>query len=240
MVIAGQDPDSNLIVLDSYYESNRLISDHAKGMHNLMDEWAVRCNKQHIIRAAPKQPGIHPACYAFEYILIDPSTQAKTNQSRIDLTSNQDEYYRNGIPTIPAWNALETGLNLVQEYIHVKPSHVHPFHRNPTTGGPVLGSPSMFFVSSDNRNFNGLRELIRFKKTVDEHGRIKYIGRDHWLDNVRYIAMSRPEPPVRTPTDLAILDTSQQLMIRSHEKWAAGFGQVADTNTWFGKAKRPN
>ena len=132
-----------MIALESYYEKNRLISEHAAGMRDMMDRWVIRCGRQGQIMASSPQPGIHPAVAAFEYGLIDPSTQAKTLQSRAELTSVQDEYVRNGIPTQLAWNAVETGWNLVDEYIHIKPGHVHPIVRKPD-GSLLIGSPSFF------------------------------------------------------------------------------------------------
>lgn len=233
MVIAGQDPDSNIIALGSYYEANKLISEHAQGMKNLMDEWAIRCGREGQIKNSIVIPGQHPAVAAFEYGLIDPSTQAKTLQSKAELTSVQDEYVRHGIPTQPAWNAIETGLNLVDEYLHIRPTHVHPIFRQPD-GAPRLGSPAFFIVTDGNKD--GISEIVKFKKTIDQFGRIKYAGRDHWLDNVRYIMMSRPEPPLRTATDISVLDTWAQKAVKSHSKWADRFGKPApEANQWFSR-----
>jgi hypothetical protein len=227
MVIEGIDPDGNTVSLLEYREKNRLISEHAKAMAAMMDEAVALCGKTAIVNVAKKDEGVVPSFYAFEYILIDPSTQAKTNQSASELYSNLDEYRRNGIPAIPAYNALEAGINLVAEYLHPKPLHVNPF-----TGS--RGSPSTFIVKS--RCPGLVRDIIGLKKTISERGLPRYVGEDHGLDNKRYVLMSRPKPPERTVSDFQKLDSISQLSIRQHEKWGkkfdAGFKQ--DSNRWFG------
>lgn len=227
MVVDGIDPDGNVITLGSYYEFNRLIPDHARSMIEMMHFWAVRTGKEQIIRqfeAQAKLENIAPEFYAFEYILIDPSTSHKTQQNQNELTSNQDLYRRAGIPTQQAWNALEAGLELYSQYLHVNPSHFHPI-----TGEP--GSPSYFIVLEYNKA--GISEITKFKRTIDDKGRIKYAGKDHWLDNNRYILMSRPEPPARTDSDLKRMSTVDRKIIESHDKWAAGWGREPDSNLWF-------
>jgi hypothetical protein len=232
MALVGADPDSNLIVLASYYESNQLISAHAQGMAAMLDQWAVRCSRQPQIASASKDPRVHPSWYMLEYCLIDPSTSAKTQQSQNSLISVQDQYQDHGIPTQQAWNALEPGLNLLQEYVHISPAHVHPFITKPD-GSPVLGAPRLFVVADTNSD--GIKEIIKFKRTVNEKGQITYVGRDHWLDNVRYVAMSRPEFPERSTRDLLVLDTFAQKALHSHQRWTKTFGRPEESNSWFGK-----
>jgi hypothetical protein len=224
-VLMGIDPDANLIVLGEYYEKNRLITEHSEGIKKLLDEWVDRCGRtDQTKKLAETDKTVHWSTKALEYILIDPSTQAKTLQSKNEMWSTQDAYQRCGIPTIPAWNALESGINLLREYFHVKPTHIHPL-----TG--VRGSPSILIVADHNRN--GIKELIGWRKTVTSAGGFKYVGSDHWIDNVRYVAMSRPEPPRFTATDIVTMNTHSQVAHRAHERWAAKFGTVPDENQWF-------
>lgn len=226
MVVTGIDPHDNMIVLGSYYMKNRLISEHAAGIKALFDEWAERCGKKELAETKSKyDTTVHWSTHAFEYILIDPSTQSKTMQNKTEMWSTQDEYRRNGIPTIPAWNALETGINLLREYLHPKSAHMHPL-----TG--VRGAPSILIYGPANRD--GIKEIIGWRKTISANGTYKYVGPDHWIDNVRYIAMSRPAPPAFTITDIVTMDTHSAMALRAHESWAKKFGTNPEENQWFG------
>jgi hypothetical protein len=230
MVVAGVDPDNNVVVLGEYYQKNKLISEHSRGMFALMDEWVDRCGQRAKVQQAEPQPGVHPAYHAFEYVLIDPSTQSKTLQSRDELTSVQDEYRRMGLPTTTAWNAVEAGVNLLAEYLHIKPTHIHPLTQQ-------RGAPSILFLRDSNPN--GIREIISWRKTIGENGKPKYIGPDHWVDNVRYIVMSRPEPPRVTTGDMrgtgdAQTDTITRMAMRDMLKFDQKHRDpAARASQWF-------
>jgi len=233
MVIVGIDPNSNIIVLDSYYEKNRLISQHADGMKRMMDQWVDKCGKRDRAKAAytvDMGGGVYEACYGFEYILIDPSTEAKTMQNKNEMWSVQDMYRREGIPTQPAWNAIAAGITLLEEYIHVKPSHIHPFLLGPD-GHQLRGAPSFFIVTKNNRD--GIREMQGWKRTITVNKSIRYVGSDHWIDNVRYIAMSRPEPPTFTSSDIFSMSTHSQIAQRALTKFDDTFGRSGNSNSWF-------
>jgi hypothetical protein len=228
MLIEGIDPDGNTVSLLEYREKDRLISAHAQAMDMLMKEAIVMCDKQQQVDIAHKDPGVLPSTYAFEYILIDPSTEAKTNQSAVGLYSNLDEYRRNGIPALPAYNALEVGINLVKEYLHPKALHVNPF-----TG--ERNSPSTFIVRD--RCPGLVRDIIGLKRTITDRGAVRYVGVDHGLDNKRYILMSRPKPPDRTDADMLKLDSVSQQQVRMHERWGQKFDRGTgkhESNTWWG------
>src|SRR5207244_3771465 len=64
------DSDENVYALDEYYERNRLISQHAKQIHLLLDSYGTQ-----------------------EYTVIDPSTEAKTFQGIYQLRSLMAEYH---------------------------------------------------------------------------------------------------------------------------------------------------
>ena len=194
MAIDGIDPDGNVFALSSYYQRNRLISEHARDMIALANKWVDKCGRRAIVESKKgTDRQMNDVFHAFEYVLIDPSTQSKTQVKQNEITSIQDEYRRLGVPTQLAWNALEAGVNLMSEYIHIKPSHIHPLTN-------VRGSPSFFIVRGENDD--GVREAIGWRKTISDNGTPKYVGADHWLDNQRYIVMSRPEPPRITTGDL--------------------------------------
>lgn len=225
MVIVGIDADDNAVALYEYYVKDKLISAHAAGMSSLMDVAVMQCGKQGAVNVASRQIGVVPSFYGFEYILIDPSTQAKVLQGKTELYSRLDEYRRNGIPAIPAINALETGLNLVGEYIHIKPGHVHPL-------SGLRGSPSLFVVRKNCPNLR--KNIIGLKRTISDRGVVRYVGEDHALDNLRYILMSRPEPPARTKKDILTMNSHDQMATRSHDKWANAFGKKSESNLWWG------
>jgi hypothetical protein len=231
--IDGIDPDGNIIALASYYQSNRRVSEHAAEIKRLTTEWTIRCGKCDD-KYPGKNFGQHPALDFFEYILIDPSTQAKTQMANNELTSIQDLYYREGIPTLAAHNTLEAGIDVFHEYLHIKPTHIHPL----TNTRP---SPSFFVLPQFNRD--GLKELRGWKCIMGDRGQRKYVGPDHWLDCQRYIMMSRPEPPRFTRKDILFMDThsqkAQKAMSGFDKKFGAqpGGGQWFaggnDSNTWF-------
>lgn len=236
MAIDGIDRDGNVFALGEYYQKNKLISEHAQGMFRLMDKWIDLCGKRQMVIDAKVEYGIDPRCAAFEYILIDPSTQQKTQQRGAELSSIQDEYRRVGLITQAAFNTLEAGVNLMAEYIHVKAPHINPMTLE-------RGSPSFFILRDENPN--GIREMIGWRKIPAGTGRpgdpvtTKYVGPDHWLDNQRYIIMSRPEPPRVTAGDLVatgnpLQDSITRRAIRDMMKFDARFKPTDKAaNQWF-------
>lgn len=225
LAVDGIDSDGNIFALGSYYAKNRLVSQHSVGMRDLLDYWCKLCGKEELARAAGKyDSSVHWSVAGYEYILIDPSTQNKTLQSKNELTSYQDLYAREGIPTVPAWNAIEAGVTLMEEYIHVKPSHVHPL-----TG--KLGSPSYFIIKEF--NLEGIKEIERWKRTITINKTVKFVGADHWIDDQRYIIMSRPEPPKFTAKDMKFISTHDRQAMNAFEKWNKSFGKTGTGNQWF-------
>lgn len=225
LAVDGIDRDGNIFALGSYYQKNRLVSQHAVAMRELLDSWVRACGKEELARAAAKYDAqMHWSVAGYEYILIDPSTQNKTLQSKNELTSYQDLYAREGIPTVPAWNAVEAGVTLLEEYIHVKPSHVHPL-----TG--KLGSPSYFIVREYNQD--GIKEIERWKRTITVNKTTRYVGADHWIDNQRYMVMSRPEPPKFTAKDLGFMSTHDRKAMTAFDRWQQTFGKPQDSGQWF-------
>lgn len=225
--VNGIDPDGNILVLGSYYSTDhgkeRRISEHSTSIHQLCDYWALRCRKM-VPGYSGKNFGQWPALDCFEYCLIDPSTQGKTQMQNNTLMSIQDLYYREGLPTLAAHNALDAGVDMLQEYLHIKPSHIHPF----TNTRP---SPSLFIVQENNRS--GIKELRGWKIVLNEKGERKYVGPDHWIDTVRYVAMSRPEPPKFTRKDILAMDTHAQKATKSMSAFDRKFGKDPNPGQWM-------
>jgi len=209
--LTGFDSDENCFALQEHYKENQRISEHAAAIWDL--EEAYR----------------HP-----EYRLIDPSTESDTLQSGKEMYSVQAAYSdpRFGhveagreIRTIAAHRAnIRVGIDLIKEYLHVNPLHVNPFTQ-------TLGSPRIFI--SRRRNPNGWRELVGLKKELRSDGTIEFAGSDHWLDDVRYTLMSRPSAAEKKKLDVARLPTIEQVRLRTHEKWAKGFGKAKNEESWF-------
>ena len=162
----GIDRSENMFCLEEYYQQNKLVSEHAAA-----------------IAAMLTGNGKHRS------LLIDPSTEAKTQVGRDELHSILDEYKRHGEPFKSQLQAakraeIRMGINLLKEKLKVNPNRVHPF-----TG--VHGSPSLFL--SKRRNPNGWREMIELRQVIKANGDVEFVGSDHFIDNVRYVAMSRPK-----------------------------------------------
>ena len=141
--------------------------------------------------------------------------------------SVQDMFYREGIPTMAAFNAIDSGVDLMHEYLKVKPLHIHPLTN-------TRGAPSWFIVQSHNPD--GVKEMIGWRKEVTPTGKSVYKGPDHWLDTQRYIINSRPTPPSHTITDMVTMSTHDQLMNRTHQAWVKRFHDSArpeNEGAWF-------
>lgn len=210
----GIDPDENMFSLDEYYEKNKLISEHCDGWD---DE-----KRGHVrgIRQMLSDYGRQ------EYTLIDPSTQAKTQQGATELFSYFDDYRRNGVNCIPAHrHAIEIGINLLKEFLKPNPLRWHPF-----TG--TLGSPRWFISKS--RCPALWKEMIDLKKKLLPAGGVSYVGSDHAIDDVRYIAMSRPSPAAQKAADVAKLPPIDQLKVKVEAAFARKWSEKArGTGSWF-------
>jgi hypothetical protein len=162
--LTGIDKDENEFQLCKMYRRNRLISEHAAEIKSL---------KRHY-----NQP---------DYQVIAPSTESKTLQnSHFDgedsarLFSVQDAYSREGLNFVSAHRrSISVGIDRMKELLRVDPNHRNPFTQE-------LGSPKMFISRS--RCPDLWRELTELQIVDGE-----YIGSDHSIDRVRYVAMSRPQ-----------------------------------------------
>jgi PBSX family phage terminase large subunit len=158
------------------------------------------------------------------YRLIDPSTEAKTLQNKTEMFSVQDAYRREGIKTISAHRAnISVGIDLIKQYLHINPLHTNPFTLQ-------RGAPRLYI--SKRRCQNLWREMVNLKKEIKPDGSIEFVGRDHALDDLRYILMSRPGAQVQKKKDIAKLPTLDQVAHRSMDKFFSKFGQTK-SDRWF-------
>lgn len=210
-VFVGINQNDDRFALMEYYRSNQLVSYHANEIKVLVKMFA--------------DLGL-----PLEYMLIDPSTTAKTQQGPRELYSVQDEYYRNGINTIAGHRtSIEIGINVIAEFLHSNPNHIHPFRQE-------RGSPALFIVEEFCPNL--VREIIELKKEITESQRVVYTGSDHALDCLRYIFMSRPRRPELAPVDLASLTNQERFARRAHDNWTSRWDRSIEQRegtggSWF-------
>lgn len=233
----GADPWENLVAFEEYYQEDKLISEHCKNICGLYDgytpegmDWRQR----------------------FTHILIDPSTSQRTLQAGNQRQAIADAYRNGGafgaedpkygLPVIPAWNALELGIEHMKQLFTVKPGHCHPITGKPEF--PIVdkdgkmtgewGAPNMYLIKRLCRNT--WKEISELCKKLTMAGRVVYLGSDHGIDPLRYIANSRPKPSELTSKDKSKLPLQDQFAMSSHGKWARKFDQSAqggDTGSYF-------
>lgn len=193
-VVIGVTANHDYFVIREYYQKDRLVTEHAAAMHNIIGE-------------------LRNAGTELEYIMIDPATNQRSSQGNYQLQDVRTLYAEAGIHAIPGWNLIEAGVERVRQLIHVNPHHFH--YSKGTTGAPH------FYVH--HTCTHTIDEFQGWKKEVDANGYVKYKGMDHLLDPIRYIAVSRPVPPSLSAMDESGLDATQRSAKRSHEKWASKF-----------------
>lgn len=159
---------------------------------------------------------------------IDPSTESDTQENEHELSSIQTEYSRYGLSTVvPKRTKISVGLDHMNKRLRISPERRHPF-----TG--ELGSPELFISRS--RCPNLWREMTELQCIVRD-GKIKYVGADHAIDDLRYIEVDHMKPPkdrTQKPDPQTLNNTMDQLAQRSQSRWAAGFDkkQKAGRSYW--------
>lgn len=207
-VQTGLDSDDNQFGCEEYYERNKTVAQHAI---------AIKSMKQ---RYGPQ-----------EYTLIDPSTEAKTLQGRNPVTNRdelwsvQDEYRRHGVEALSGFRtAVSVGLDLLKTKLLIDPNRVHPFTQK-------KGSPALFI--SKKRCPNLWREMQQLQRVFTAEGKWQFVGSDHALDCLRYIAMSRPQAPEKPAIDTSQMDQMTLKAARSLSRFDATFGKDPNSNEWF-------
>jgi hypothetical protein len=163
-----------------------------------------------------------------DYTLMDLPVN---NINQQNLFSIQDAFRRAGLHTIQAHRAnIQIGLDLLKEMLRVDPNRVHPFTQQ-------LGAPRLFISRRGCPNL--WKEATELQRAIDaETGKVKYVGADHAVDDLRYIAMSRPKAPERAklaPSNLPVF-TFDQKIAGSLGKFDKTFGRDPSENSWWPKA----
>lgn len=195
-LVIGVTANHDYFVIRCYYQKDRLVSEHAAAINEIIS-------------------GMERAGGQLEYILIDPATGQRSSQGNYQLQDVRSLYAEAGINTIPAWNLIEAGVERVRQLLHPV-----PLHRHPLTG--IDGAPHLF-IDSDPSLSPLVEEFMGWKKDIDPNGYVKYKGMDHALDCLRYIAVSRPAPPLVSIYDESQMTSLTQSARRSHSNWAGKF-----------------
>ena len=81
---------------------------------------------------------------------------------------------------------MGVGIDLIKEHLRIDPNRSNAFTKE-------TGSPRLFI--SRQRCPNLWREMMVLK-LANEDGRVRYIGADYAVSNLRNVLMTRPKPPV--------------------------------------------
>lgn len=159
---------------------------------------------------------------------VDPSTESDTQEQIHELASIQDAYRREGLSTVvPPRTKISVGLDHMNTRLKVDPTRKHPF-----TG--EMGSPGIFISRS--RCPNLWLEMTELQCLVRD-GKIKYVGADHLIDDLRYIEvahMKPPKAPAEQPKPEQLNNTLPQFARRIDTKFARQWDKkVQRSRTYF-------
>lgn len=220
--VNGFDRYDNQFVLSEWYEENKLISAACKGICEMCEEFVTVTIDGQSWRDR------------FSVCLIDPETLAKTLEQGNVKQAVIQAYIQGGagdavnpqwgIPCTPAWNALEFGLQHLKQRLHMNPMHRHP----------VLGvSPAPHFYVVRKRCPKTWDDFRSCRKKVMISGKVRFLGRDHGLDTVRYASNSQIHDPNdpnfhQSEQNMDGLDSLNRKSRSAHVTWLRNFDRQAD------------
>lgn len=170
------DEDGNVVCFGEHYEAGKLISHHARTVHELRKRW--------------HPDGFTPTVYA------DPSTGAKLGYERWGSPSSiKTEYADHGIALYPANNDRRAGYARLLELIHVEPGRIPPrWAQVPESAG---GAPRLYVFSTCKNVIAQLKSapVATEGQDVAEAVDPKWeSAHGHAVAMCRYSVMSRPSP----------------------------------------------
>lgn len=208
---AAIDDDENIFFIDEVYEANKTIDQTAAMIKSMAYRYGNRDKNGETF-------------FGQEYMVIDPSTEAKTQQGPHELHSVLDEFQWAGVPFIPAYRQLiQVGIDRMKQLMHVNPKHVHPFTKK-------LGSPRFFVCKKHCPNL--WQEMEELRREILATGVARFLGKDHAVDPARYIISSRPQAGEHQQLDELRLPLQEQFMNRAHDRWASTWGKAKEVG-WF-------
>jgi len=169
-LVAALDYDGNVYIIDEYYQPG-IVSDHAKAIHEMTRGLNV------------------------SFWVIDPSTEAKTREKNGMPWSILQEYEDYGLFFTPGNNSKLGGINRVSEFLKVDDKRINPrtAHR---------GSPKLFIFQNCVNVINEFQgyEWKKLRGLGNKNEReVPSDYKDHAMDALRYIIMSRFANPERNP-----------------------------------------
>jgi|SRR3990167_1812382 len=165
------DFDENIYLYDEYYKANEIISEHARRIWEKTGDDNITT------------------------WVIDPTTRAKTMIKNGMPWSVLEEYEDNGLQLVPANNEVLASINRIKEYLHIQKDRINPITQQ-------KGSPKLFIFKNcpnlieELKTYRWKKQMISQEQNAPEKP-VKY--KDHTVDALRYLIMSRPEPTQRLP-----------------------------------------
>lgn len=171
------DYDDNIFIYDEYYQANDVVSNHAKKIWEKVGEDPIST------------------------WIIDPSTRAKNQFKNGMPWSIIDEYNDYGIFPIPANNEVLASINRIKEYLRPDPRRINPLTQ-------LRGSPRLFIFKNCINLIDELQsyhwKTVRVSVPLNEPEKPQKV-KDHAVDALRYMIMTRPEASPRLPRSLGFV-----------------------------------
>lgn len=230
--VNGFDQYDNQYVLSEWYEEGQLISTACKSISEMCEEFVTKDGQDWRDR--------------FSLSLIDPETIARTLEQG-NIKQAVISAYQNGgagevrnpqyaIPCTPAWNALELGLQHLKQRLHKVSIHHHPILGVPNAPHIYICRPRCPKTWDDFRSC---------RKKVMISGKVRFLGRDHGLDTVRYASNSQIHDPndpnfLSSGQDMSRMDSLNRKARSSHITWLRNWDKKArqesgtgDGGSWY-------
>ena len=188
------DYDENIYIYREMYEREWLIEELCKGNN--------RTN----------QPGLAQLCKGeqTEGAYLDPSTRNRRGSNGLSDWDTYIEHLPGGFPLILAKNDKTSGIDRVKSYLKIN---------------PVTNKPRLFVFDTCT---NLIEEIARYRyaelpqnrqgKASEKEEPVKVD--DHACDALRYLVMSRPEPPVENKSETHFKPgTAEYVLFQEITKW---------------------
>lgn len=172
---AALDELGNCFIVDEHYEAGKLVKHHAQEIH-----------RRRVLYKLPT------------YTVLDASASQKDPNTGRSVV---DEYWDNGIPTIPSDRHVPARINRIAEWLMFDPSHPHPI----TGEIREEGWPKLYIFANCVELIEHIQQYQWKKKppTAEEDAKERPLEKDdHDVDALGYILMTRPNPamPITSKT----------------------------------------
>jgi phage terminase large subunit-like protein len=204
VVFCYLDYDDTMVVFDEIAVRGETVREVVKEIRLRCHRWGTR------VTDGTTRPLIP------NWFVIDPAAKNKNNQTG---RSDQQEFFDNGIVTIPGQNAVNAGINRVKERLEARKLKV---------------TANCVELRNEFKKYRWVRDLGR----SEDEARDRPVKKDdHLLDALRYVVMQRPLTPER---DRALpTDTYKDRLLRASLKRLQGLGGSgqAPADHFFGRGQ---